>query len=426
MCLRPTAGTSLYITGKAGAGKTTAQHEVKKHRRCVVLAPTGLAALQAGGSTVHKFFGFGTGPAPKARVSEQSKEVIMSADMFLIDEASMVRADLLDSIDAALRRTMGSDLPFGGKFVVLTGDHFQLEPVVTDQDVPIIESRYPSPWFFDANVFNQQDFFGNVCKMESIELREIFRQRDESFVGALNMIREGDVVGVSKINDIVEVGGPRRGAVRLCYTNSRAELVNTSMLNRLTTEEKVFEAQITGDIEPKEYPVAAELRLRIGAQVMIAKNIMTQAGQVFNGQVGVIEDWNESGYPIVYLRDGRLVTIIEESWEKVQYSHNKKSGDIEEGKSGTFVQVPLKLAWALTVHKAQGMTLDSAHLEIERSAFAHGQLYVALSRIRTPQGLTMARKLTRQDLTVSSRVRDWHKGRFGTAAKINPLVGAGR
>lgn len=421
-CLKSEPGTVRYITGKAGAGKTTIEREIKNLRQCVVLAPTGLAALQAGGSTIHKFFGFDTSPAPRARISESTKEVIYRSGKILIDEASMVRADLVDSIDTALRRAMGCDQAFGGKELIIFGDHFQLEPVVTQSDEALMESRYTSPWFFDAWAFTRPNFFGETSGLASIELREIFRQTDERFVGALNMVREGDPLGVGQINEMVSVAPAKRGAVRLTFTKAKADAVNRVMLERLTTDEKCFTAQATGDISASEHPVPAELFLRIGAQVMVAKNIMTDAGAVFNGQVGVIEDWSEDGYPIVFLRDGKLITVREESWGKTQYSYSKESEEIVEGKSGTFIQVPLKLAWAITVHKAQGMTLDSAHLELERAAFAHGQLYVALSRIRTPEGLTMARKLTRSDMIVSQRVRDWHRENFAHAS-FNPLVG---
>jgi ATP-dependent exoDNAse (exonuclease V) alpha subunit len=421
MVARSRPNSALYVTGKAGTGKTTVENAIKSKTSCVVLAPTGLAALGAGGSTMHKFFGFATGPAPRDRVSNQTRDVIYRADKILVDEVSMVRADLMDSMNTALQRAMGSEQAFGGKDVVFFGDHWQLEPVVSDEDVAVIESRYVSPWFFDANVFTKDTLFGQPVTLETIELREVFRQRNEEFVNALNLIREGDPVGIAQINDMATVADARRGAVRLTFTRKRADAVNDRMLDRLTTDEKVFTAQVQGDIKSGEYPVPAELRLRIGAQVMVAKNFTSEAGQVMNGQVGVVEDWSEDGYPIVFLQDERLVTIRDETWGKASYSYNRDKDEIDSTSSGEFTQVPLKLAWAITTHKAQGMTLDNAHLELDGEAFAHGQLYVALSRIRTPEGLTLGRKLSRKDLKVSSRVRDWHQERFPRQIH-NPLM----
>ena len=421
MAARSRPNSALYVTGKAGTGKTTVENAIKSLSSCVVLAPTGLAALGAGGSTIHKFFGFSTGPAPRDRVSNQTREVIYRADKILVDEVSMVRADLMDSMNTALQRAMGSEQPFGGKDVVFFGDHWQLEPVVSDEDTAVMESRYVSPWFFDANVFNRESLFGKPVELETIELREVFRQRNEEFVSALNLIREGDPVGIAQVNEMTTVGPARRGAVRLTFSRKRADHVNDRMLSRLTTEEKVFTAQVSGDIKSGEYPVPAELRLRIGAQVMVAKNFQSEAGQVMNGQVGVVEDWSEDGYPVVFLADERLVTIRDETWGKASYAYNKDKDEIDSTSSGEFTQVPLKLAWAITTHKAQGMTLDDAHLELDGEAFAHGQLYVALSRIRTPQGLTLARKLSQRDIKVSSRVRDWHQERFSRQVS-NPLM----
>ena len=420
-CRRSRINSALYITGKAGTGKTTVERELQTGASCIVLAPTGLAALGAGGCTIHKFFGFSTGPAPRDRISAATREVIYRADKILIDEVSMVRADMIDSINKALQRAMGSDLPFGGKDVIFFGDHWQLEPVVSDDDVAIIEARYPSPWFFDANVFTQDSLLNRLCRLETVELREVFRQRDEVFVNALNLIREGDPVGIGQLNELATVAPAKRGAVRLTFTRKRADAVNQAMLERLTTEEKVFTAVTSGDIKNADYPVPAELRLRIGAQVMIAKNFISSAGPVMNGQVGVIEDWSEDGYPIVFLRDERLVTVRDETWGKTEYAYSKDRDEIEAKSSGEFTQVPLKLAWAITTHKAQGMTLDNAHLELDRQAFSHGQLYVALSRVRTLQGLTMGRTLDRRDLKVSARVRDWHREQFMASAE-NPLM----
>lgn len=426
--LTPSMDEARYITGKAGTGKTTIEHEVKSRKRCIVLAPTGLAALGAGGTSFHKFFKFPTFPAPRHRMTENTRDVVRVVDKILIDETSMVRADLLDSMNKALQSAMESDRPFGGKDVIFFGDHWQLEPVVPEADEAFFEQRYVSPWFFDAHTFTRDSLFGAPAKINAIELREVFRQRDGEFVTALNLIREGDAGGIATLNDMAKVTSqPDRGAVRLTFGRKRAEHVNLMMLERLTTEERKFIAVIEGDLKLNEYPAPTELNLRIGAQVMVSKNIETDFGPVANGQVGVVEDWSEDGYPIVFLRDERLVTIRDESWGQKDYKYDRDSDSIEEGGGGTFTQLPLKLAWAITVHKAQGMTLDKAHLEAEMEAFAHGQLYVALSRVRTPEGLTMARKLSRRDLKVSSRVRDWHRETFHqTPAAVAQMMGAAK
>ena len=411
----------LFVTGRAGTGKSTVLREMRDRLKVVVVAPTGLAAVNVGGETAHKFFGLRTGALTRSATRpSQREDVIRRADVIALDEISMVRADMLDAISWTLQKTLRSDLPFGGKTVVAFGDMMQLEPVVDDswqqlQDNRVAEQRYRSPFWFDAKVLQTSAQARLIegepaIAVETHELREVFRQVGQpEFLDALNLVREGDARGLDHLNRRAGAPAPVGDApVALTFGNRQADLINARRLNALATETRTFHAEIEGEAPAeRDVPVSGELTLRVGAQVMVCRNVYDGDGRlVSNGAVGEVVGFGGDG-PVVALRDGRTIVVGPAKWPKNGYVYDAGDDDLREELLGAFTQIPLKLAWAVTVHKSQGQTLDSAILELEMRAFAHGQLYVALSRVRRFEGLFLRRRLTPHDILVAPRVREF-------------------
>lgn len=401
-------GEFVFVTGKAGTGKSTILREIRKRHKCITLAPTGLAAVNVGGQTIHSFFRFKTGGLSRSdgKALEYTKERAVKAARFIvIDEISMVRADLLDAMDASLRKTLGKNRPFGGKTIVAIGDMWQLEPVVTENERDRFNgSTYKSPFWFDAKVFNHGGpLFEEETRVETHELIDVFRQNAGPFVDALNAIRVGDPAGLFYVN--TRAGESCEEAVRITFGNRRADDVNARELEKIESERHVFEAEIEGDFDPKSSIVPKLLELKIGARVMVTRNGFDYRGEipVVNGDVGTISGFYDVG-PQVALDDGRTVILDRAEWESKTQTYNPEDDSIGERISGTMKQYPLRLAWAITAHKAQGATMDRAQLELEMPAFSHGQLYVALSRVRTFEGLYLRRRLTAKDIVVNPRV----------------------
>jgi hypothetical protein len=395
-------GGCLFITGKAGTGKSTLLREFVRFSglKCAVLAPTGLAAINVGGQTIHSFFRIKPGPVvstdehvPVFSPGHPRARVIRAMDVLIIDEVSMVRADLMDAIDYSLRRNTRIDEPFGGKKVLFFGDLLQLEPVVRrGAEMEMILDLYASPFFFDSKVLRNYP-------MDVLELTTVHRQADDpEFLWALNELRKGNCEMLENFNSRVHAPVQADRVITLNPRNAGVLAMNMQKLQDLGSQEKVYKGITTGDFID-EYPTDPQLALRRGARVMFVKN----GSEWVNGTLGTVVELRDSTV-LVQKDDGQDVEVAPESWEKTVYTWDSRSHSIVGQVVGTFVQIPLKLAWALTVHKSQGLTFDAVRLDFGSRAFAHGQLYVALSRCRTLAGLTLASPLKPQDLVVNERV----------------------
>jgi len=392
---------NLYLTGKAGTGKTTFLREVRRNcpKRLVIAAPTGVAAINCGGVTLHSFFQLPFGPIlPGAdgnrqyKFSRQKVAIIKSLDLLVIDEVSMVRADMLDGVDAVLRRYRRSDKPFGGVQLLLIGDLHQLPPVVTDNDAPLLRRYYESAYFFHSNALKQTE-------LVTIELQQIYRQADQDFVSLLNKVRDNrlDPETLQTLNGRLTPPSATDGdsAIMLCTHNHRADTINRGRLERLPEKAMLFSATVDGDFPEQGYPTEAVLELKTGAQVMFIRNDNSPEKQYFNGRIGTITKLSH-GVIHVHCQGDRDDIVVEPStWENIEYQLNEQTQEIVEHKIGEFVQFPLKLAWAITIHKSQGLTFDRAVIDAE-AAFAHGQVYVALSRLRSLDGLILGSPLSSQ------------------------------
>lgn len=390
---------NVFLSGKAGTGKSTLinRFREKTKKQVVALAPTGIAAINVRGQTIHSFFKL----PPRLITGEVlarhrfAGEWLSKLDVLIIDEVSMVRADLLDAVDAVMRKWGRSPWsPFGGVRVVLVGDPFQLAPIVRGDEGQILGQRYESPHFFAADCFVQGNF-------EKIELLHNFRQDEEEYIAVLNKIRDGSVLesDLGLLNQ--RVGERKKGEVTLGATNEVANRINLMELSRLNAPEYSYKAVFEGEYEAVEsqLPAPAELVLRKGARVMFLRNGM----QWVNGTMGVVTDLDEKEIK-VKIDGGDEVAVPPEAWEKVRYSFNEGKQKVEMEITGKMIQYPLKLAWAVTVHKSQGMTFEQMYLDLSHQPFAFGQTYVALSRCKTLAGLTLSRKLTIRDVKTDTGV----------------------
>ena len=409
-------GTSLFLTGKAGTGKTTFLRNLRSssRKRIVVCAPTGIAAINAGGVTLHSFFqldfgpfvpGMNNGTRRKFSYSKEKLRIIRGMDLLVIDEVSMVRADLLDAVDDVLRRLRDRTKPFGGVQLLLIGDLQQLAPVVREEERNLLEGRYKSLFFFDSVALQQLPY-------ETVELNEVFRQKDADFLGMLNAIRENraDKTVLDKLNSRCIPGfnpGDDEGYIRLTTHNGIANDINRQKLDELPAQPHVFECHIEGKFPETSYPADPELTLKVGAQVMFIKNDTGMDRAYYNGMIGQIVAIDEEyGVAVRPQEGGEIIQVQPVDWDNISYTVNPETKEIVEHKEGTFTQFPLKLAWAVTIHKSQGLTFDRAIIDVKRS-FAHGQTYVALSRCRTLQGLVLV-----NPVSPSSIINDTSVDRF--------------
>lgn len=405
-------GGFMFITGKAGTGKSTIMREIKKRLEYVItLAPTGLAATNVGGVTIHSFFKLRPGPLDEYSlrtlgIGKDRRKIIRRAGAILLDEISMVRADVLDAVDHLLRRAMETDRPFGGKAVIAFGDLHQIEPIVNGEaDERLFTERYRSKFFFDAlclrGPVDLQPEFGIV------QLSTVFRQQgDPSFIEALNKMRAGDMSCLEYFNSRVS-DRALMGAVWLTCTNRKADAINQTRLRDINAESFSFRALSDGDWGGDKAPADHELKLKVGARVMtIANRYDGESGGLIhaNGDLGYVTELDQSKI-VVELDRGGEVEMEPHKWERL--SHEWRDGRIETDTVAQFVQFPVRLAWAVTIHKCQGQTYDRAHLRMESKAFSHGQTYVALSRCKTAQGMTLARPLTEADIIVNDRIHEF-------------------
>jgi hypothetical protein len=415
---------SVFLTGKAGTGKSTFLRIISQEtdKRHVILAPTGIAAINAKGETIHGFFRLPLGPLlPNDKrlsdisLSRNKQKLINKLDLIIIDEISMVRADIIDALDTVLRRvTKQRNRPFGGKQLLFVGDLYQLEPVTTGDDWEILEDFYNTPYFFGARVFS-------ALNLVNIELQTVYRQTDQTFVSLLNSIREGSITDqqLETLNNQVttqDLGYPDDFSITLTTTHQIANQINSRNLSKLPGKPFVLEGSIEGDFPEKNLPTAYELSLKQGAQVIFIRNdyegeLDAQNGMArrwVNGTIGKVEELNDEGLWI-RLQDERVEEVKQETWERIQYQYDDHKQEVVEQVKGSFTQYPLKLAWAVTIHKSQGLTFDHCYVDLGRGAFAGGQLYVALSRCRSLEGLGLRTKVRYRDVIVRDEVKAFYQ-----------------
>ena len=403
-------GRSIFLTGKAGTGKTTFLKTIVENsrKRPIVVAPTGVAAINAGGVTIHSFFQLpftpyvpGSKLESKFDFGREKRKIIASIDLLIIDEISMVRADLLDAIDTVLRRFRDHYLPFGGVQLLMIGDLAQLTPVVTAEDEQILKPYYDTPYFFGSKALQQIDYV-------TIQLDHVYRQQEMSFIDILNQIREGHPTpeALSILNSHCKptfIPKPEEPYIRLTTHNQLANYYNDTELKKLSGRSYLFHAEISGTFPDFSYPTAETLELKQGAQVMFVKNDPSAEHLYYNGRIGRVT--YVDAYKILVLCDGDEEAIEVEplEWENTRYTLNEETREIETEVQGVFKQYPLRLAWAITIHKSQGLTFDRAIIDANQS-FAPGQVYVALSRCRSLEGLVLASPLGTRAIINDERV----------------------
>ncbi len=395
-----TTGVNIFLTGKAGTGKTTFLHNIVSSlgKRVVVAAPTGVAAVNARGVTLHSLFQLPFGPnIPKSemeaakdwayrKMGSRKLSLIRSIELLVIDEISMVRSDVLDAVDETLRRVRHSSQPFGGVQLLMIGDVQQLSPICRDDEWELLRNYYTSQYFFDSNALKS-------CSYVTIELREIFRQSDRSFTDLLNAVRENRItaeVAEALNSRYIPNFTPRddEGYITLTTHNARANSINSAALNRLTTPSHHFDAEIKGDYSEWAYPNDSRLELKVGAQVIFIKNDPSPEKLFYNGMIGRVTHLDDAEVTVVPNSGAEPIKLEAATWENIEYKLSDTTGEIEESVKGTYTQIPLKCAWAITIHKSQGLSFDKAIIDAGGS-FAYGQVYVALSRCRTFEGMVL-------------------------------------
>ena len=412
-------GKSMFVTGRAGTGKSTLLQLFRRttRKKTAVLAPTGVAALNVQGQTIHSFFGFPprivTPQEASRKVSRKDlKRLYQNLEVLIIDEISMVRADILDGINRFLQINRENISPFGGVQVVFFGDPFQLPPVVTNDPVEVgyFRDYYETPYFFSAKVFEEPDF-----NLEMLELRKVYRQESRHFLRLLEAIRinnlDHDDLQDLNVRWTPDFETPE-GYITLSARNATADKINRTALERLPGREMTFLAEVKGQFDPGNFPTEALLRLREGAQVMFVKNDLEK--QFVNGTIGkVIQLGSEKITVLVEEENGkkRKINVAPAEWEIIRYK-SEPSGEIGTETVGSFRQYPLKLAWAITIHKSQGKTFDRILIDLGSGAFEHGQLYVALSRCRTLEGIVLRQPIRHQDVITDEQVVEFFSRHF--------------
>ncbi|MBU2043924.1 MAG: AAA family ATPase [Candidatus Omnitrophica bacterium] len=391
----------LFITGKAGSGKSTLLRYFKDitEKNVITLAPTGIAAINVQGQTIHSFFSFPLGFIQKEQVKKlyrAKKKIIQNLDLLLIDEASMVRADMLDAIDYSLRiNRKKMDIPFGGVRIVMFGDVFQLPPVVERSMEPLIKQYYGHSYFFNAKVINQ-------IKLHRIQLDRIYRQTDKKFIDLLGRIRlnECGLEDIAMLNERVDAGNVKNRCIVLTTTNKNAERINKSFLEKIDSKQYQYTAAVTENYKSSLYPTEASLSLKKGARVILLNN--DKEKRWVNGTLAEIAGVTDDS---VRIRIEDEVYILEKfTWEKIRYTFDDLTQEIKQEVDGSFRQYPLKLAWAITIHKSQGQTFEKVIIDIGHGAFSPGQLYVALSRCRSLEGITLDKPLSLSDIIIDENV----------------------
>ncbi len=417
-------GTHIFLTGKAGTGKTTFLRKLKETspKRMIIVAPTGVAAINAGGVTIHSFFQMPFGPyipndgksadtiTPRQGFQKMSRDkinIMKSIDLLVIDEISMVRADLLDGIDETLRRYRNRYKPFGGVQLLMIGDLQQLAPVAKEDEWALLRQYYENPFFFSSRALRSTNYI-------TIELKHIYRQSDPTFINLLNKIRENntDTATFEELNKRYIPNfslSAEDGYITLTTHNYQAQELNESKLRLIAGKEYKFKASVEGEFPEYSYPTDLELTLKIGAQVMFVKNDISREKLYYNGKIGKVENIEDDTIYVQCPGEDDTIPVNKAEWENNRYSIDEETKEIKETLAGKFTQYPLKLAWAITIHKSQGLTFEKAIIDA-KSAFAHGQVYVALSRCKTLEGLVLSTPISyssiKSDTTVSKFNRD--------------------
>ncbi|MGI6242165.1 MAG: helix-turn-helix domain-containing protein [Prevotella sp.] len=406
-------GTSIFLTGKAGTGKTTFLKAVKEHssKRMIVVAPTGVAAINAGGVTIHSFFQLplspyvpGTSIRDRYNFGKEKRRIIRTLDMVVIDEISMVRSDLLDAIDFVLRRYRDQTKPFGGVQLLMIGDLQQLTPVVTPQDEEMLRNYYDTPYFFGSKALQQINYV-------TIQLTHVYRQQDQAFINILNHIRDGkvlpeDIVNLNKRYNPTFIPKAEEGYIRLTTHNRMADSYNETELRKLGGKRYVYKAEIKDTFPEYSYPADVELELKQGAQVMFIKNDASGSHRYYNGRIGRVVNIGEDFIDVLCTGDREPIRVEPQEWENTKYVINERTKVIEPQVQGVFRQYPLRLAWAITIHKSQGLTFEHAIIDAGLS-FASGQVYVALSRCKSLEGLVLASPIGESNIINDHRVADY-------------------
>ena len=391
----------FYITGKAGSGKSTllAYFRSVTKKNTAVLAPTGVAAIRVKGQTIHSFFGF----PPKVIQTRHIKkvrqiELLQNLETLIIDEISMVRADVFDAIDYSLRvHRKKLTQPFGGVQVIVFGDLFQLPPVVNMDESSLLERIYPNgQFFFHSNIFQDAQF-------KTLELQSIYRQTDDHFIYLLNAVRDGSITNsqIDNLNDsLVDNFEMDEGKIILTTTNARASGINQNYLKQLSSEEFSYRAQATGQFYKELFPTDEVLKLKKGAQVIMIKNDPEK--RWVNGSIGTIHDIAEKKIKVKI--NHKIYEVKKEKWDRIQYSYDDDQQEVLENVTGSFKQYPMRLAWAITIHKSQGQTFEKVIIDMSQGSFAPGQLYVALSRCISLEGIELLRPLRKSDVIVNKQL----------------------
>lgn len=405
---------NMFITGRAGTGKSTLLQLFRNstHKKTVVLAPTGIAALNVKGQTIHAFFGFPPKPLVKEDIKRRrDRRLYQKMEVLIIDEISMVRADLLDNIDYFLRVNRENPYPFGGVQVVFFGDLFQLPPIVSSEaEKQLFQTVYDSPYFFSAKVF-EEDF-----ELKKLELRKVYRQENRYFLRLLDGIRlnQLDFDDLEDLNQRYLPGFEAEDFyITLSARNAKVDSINRQEIDKILYPAYLYQASITGAFPPNLFPTEAALQLKLNAQVMFIKNDPQK--QFVNGTIGKITKLEDQKVTILVEEYGqkREVTVEPMEWEILQYKLNPDKPDkIETETIGTFKQIPLKLAWAITIHKSQGKTFDKVIIDMGQGAFEYGQTYVALSRCRTLEGIVLKQAIRPSDIMTDERVIEFYESHF--------------